>query len=170
MTLAASHVRCLPNRYTTHPLRTIELHTDRRSTIISEPVACLVSDLGLRLIAGHTSPMTRPSRKGGLKALKYRRRFPERFGSIEDARSSCWASSIGTTRDICLPRFPALRPHTGAWIQCRQAVVSGAYARRVDRLMHRHLRPREKPEAVWINLPAIEHRNTKLFRNMWQSH
>ena len=55
----------------------------------SKPGALLLADLGVtKTQSAPTSPMTTHSRKASPNPLiKYRPEFPERFGSIQDARS-----------------------------------------------------------------------------------
>jgi len=68
----------------------LTIHADRGSSMKSKPVALLLSDLGITKT--HSRPHTsddNPYSEAQFKTLKYRPDFPERFGSIEDARSFC---------------------------------------------------------------------------------
>ena len=64
------------------------LHADRGSSMKSKPVAFLLADLGVTEIAlaPHVSN-DNPFSKSQFKTLKYRPDFPDRFGSIQDARA-----------------------------------------------------------------------------------
>ena len=56
----------------------------------SRPVALLLADLGIAKT--HSRPHVsndNPYSEAGFKTLKYRPDFPDRFGSIEDARAFC---------------------------------------------------------------------------------
>lgn len=68
----------------------LTLHADRGSSMRSKPVALLLSDLGVTKT--HTRPYTsndNPYSEAQFKTLKYRPDFPDRFGSVLDARG--WA-------------------------------------------------------------------------------
>jgi putative transposase len=143
----------------------LTLHADRGSSMTSKPVACLLSDLGITKT--HSRPHVsddNPFSESQFKTLKYRPEFPQRFGSIEDARSFCqaffpWYNGEHRHSGIGLLTPEVLHyGHADAVIQCRQAVLSGAYERHPERFVRRHPRPPEKPKAVWINPPATEHK------------
>ena len=129
----------------------------------SKPVACLLSNLGVTKT--HSRPQVSddsPFSESQFKTLKYRPEFPQRFGSIEDARSFCqaffpWYNGEHRHSGIGLLTPEVLHyGHADAVIRCRQDVLSGAYARHPERFVRHHPRPPEKPEAVWINRPATE--------------
>jgi putative transposase len=68
----------------------LTLHADRGAAMTSKPVALLLADLGV------TKPHSRPHvsndnpySEAQFKTLKYRPGFPERFGSLQDARAHC---------------------------------------------------------------------------------
>src|SRR3989442_2067907 len=66
----------------------LTLHADRGSSMTSKPVALLLADLGVTKT--HSRPHVsndNPFSEAQFKTLKYRPEFPERFGSIEDARA-----------------------------------------------------------------------------------
>ena len=67
----------------------------------SKPVALLLADLGVTKT--HSRPPVcndNPFSEAQFKTLKYRPEFPERFGSIEDARAFCGEFFAGTTTSI----------------------------------------------------------------------
>ena len=69
---------------------TLTVHADRGSSMTSRPVALLLADLGIAKT--HSRPHVsndNPYSEAGFKTLKYRPGFPDRFGSIEDARAFC---------------------------------------------------------------------------------
>ena len=66
------------------------LHADRGSSMKSKAVALLLSDLGVT--KSHSRPYVsddNPFSEAQFKTLKYRPGFPERFGSIHDAKTFC---------------------------------------------------------------------------------
>jgi putative transposase len=66
------------------------IHADRGSSMTSKSVTLLPADLGV--IKSHSRPSVsndNPYSKSQFKTMKYRPEFPERFGSIEDARAFC---------------------------------------------------------------------------------
>src|SRR5207245_273309 len=68
----------------------LTIHADRGPSMRSQPVAFLLADLGVT--KSHSRPHTsndNPYSEAAFKTLKYRPDFPDRFGSIEDARAFC---------------------------------------------------------------------------------
>ena len=68
----------------------LTLHADRGSSMRSKPVALLLADLGVTKT--HSRPHVsndNPYSESQFKTLKYCPQFPQRFGSIEDARLFC---------------------------------------------------------------------------------
>ncbi len=91
--------------------------------------------------------------------MKYRPEFPDRFGSIQDARAFCrhfftWYnnehhhSGIGllTPQQVHAGRADEIR-------RKRQAVLDQAHAKHQDRFVRRRPTPPELPAAAWINPP-----------------
>ena len=68
----------------------LTIHADRGPAMTSKPVALLLADLGVTKT--HARPHVSnddPFSEAQFKTLKYRPAFPERFGSIQDARGHC---------------------------------------------------------------------------------
>ena len=68
----------------------LTIHADRGTSMTSKPVALMLADLGVTKT--HSRPHVsddNPYSESQFKTLKYRPEFPERFGSIEDARAFC---------------------------------------------------------------------------------
>jgi putative transposase len=66
----------------------LTIHADRGAAMTSKPVAFLLADLGVTKT--HSRPHVsndNPLSEAQFKTLKYRPDFPERFGSIQDARA-----------------------------------------------------------------------------------
>ena len=69
---------------------TLTIHADRGTSMTSKPVAELLADLGIGRT--HSRPHVsndNPFSEAAFKTLKYCPAFPERFGSIADARAFC---------------------------------------------------------------------------------
>jgi putative transposase len=138
----------------------LTVHADRGSSMTSKPVAFLLADLGITKT--HSRPYTssdNPYSEAHFKTLKYRPSFPERFSSIEEARSFCreffaWYNhqhrhvGIGLMAPACLHYGRAEAVHAA-----RQRVLEAAYAANPERFTKGPPRPPEIPTAVWINKP-----------------
>ena len=136
------------------------IHADRGTSMTSKPVALLLADLGVT--RSHSRPQVsndNPFSEAQFKTLKYRPDFPERFGSLEDARVFCQAffpwyndehrhSGIGlmTPAAVHDGRASALR-------DARQRVLMTAYAAHPERFVRKPPQPPVLPHAVWINPP-----------------
>jgi len=139
----------------------LTLHADRGTSMRSKPVALLLADLGIE--QSHSRPHVsndNPYSEAAFKTLKYRPTFPDRFGSLEDARAFCvgfflWYntvhrhSGIGllTPADVHAGRAPEI---TAA----RAVTLDAAYAAHPERFVHRPPTPPVVPGAVWINPPT----------------
>lgn len=68
----------------------LSIHADRGSSMKSKQVAQLMADLGVTKT--HSRPYVsndNPYSEAQFKTLKYRPNFPDRFGSLQDARAFC---------------------------------------------------------------------------------
>ena len=66
----------------------LTVHADRGSSMTSKSVAFLLSDLGVT--KSHSRPHVsndNPYSESQFRTMKYRPGFPQRFGSIQDARA-----------------------------------------------------------------------------------
>jgi putative transposase len=139
----------------------LTIHADRGPAMTSKPVALLLADLGV--IKTHARPHVsndNPFSEAQFKTLKYRPAFPDRFGSIQDARAYChdffaWYntehrhSGLGllTPRDV----------HHGLAAQriaARATVLTAAYSAHPERFPGGLPQPRACPREVWINRPT----------------
>jgi putative transposase len=141
----------------------LTVHADRGPSMASKPVALLLADLGVT--KSHSRPHVsndNPYSEAQFKTLKYRPAFPERFGSLEDARAFCrtffpWYNHDHRHSGIGL-HTPA-DVHTGqaALVRARRAaVLAGAYAAHPERFVRRPPEPPALPAPAWINRPAAE--------------
>jgi len=136
------------------------IHSDRGPSMKSKSVALLLSDLGVT--KSHSRPYVsndNPYSEAQFKTLKYCPQFPDRFGSIQDAR--------GFGR-IFFPYYNTEHRHSGvalmtpeavhyghaARIQTqRQATLLQAYAAHPERFVKKLPEPPALPTAAWINPP-----------------
>lgn len=139
----------------------LTIHADRGASMKSRPVALLMADLGVT--KSHSRPHVsddNPYSESQFKTMKYQPEFPERFGSIEDARAFCvkffdWYNTEHRHTGIGL-----LTPemvHYGkaeVVIEGRQRVLDQAYAAHPERFAKKPPAPPELPGKVWINPPA----------------
>lgn len=138
----------------------LTLHADRGSSMTSKSVALLLADLGVT--KSHSRPHTsndNPFSESQFKTLKYHPIFPDRFGSLEDARGFCrsffaWYNS--EHRHSSLALLTPADVHYGRAEQVlerRTAALHAAFARHPQRYKGRAPRSGTLPQAVWINPP-----------------
>jgi putative transposase len=139
----------------------LTLHADRGSSMISKPVALLLADLGVTKT--HSRPHVsndNPFSEAQFKTLKYRPDFPERFGSMVDARGHC---------QIFFPWYNTEHRHSGIGlltpsevhygladqrVAARAVVLAAAHARHPERFVAGSPHPPARPTEVWINKPT----------------
>ena len=138
----------------------LTIHADRGSSMTSKPVALLMADLGITKT--HSRPHVsddNPYSESQFKTLKYHPTFPERFGSIEDARAFCqqffpWYNTEHRHSGIGL-----LTPATVHYGQDaivtnqRERVLTAAFSNHPERFVRGAPQPPRVPDAVWINKP-----------------
>ncbi len=138
----------------------LTLHADRGSAMRSKTVAHLLADLGVTKT--HSRPYVsndNPYSESQFKTMKYRPDFPERFGSIQDARA--WArpffhwynhehhhSGLGLLTPVTVHYGQAQ-----AVIEQRRKVLLAAYAAHPQRFVRGEPKPPSLPTEVWINKP-----------------
>jgi len=139
----------------------LTIHADRGSSMTSKAVAFLLADLGVTKT--HSRPHVsndNPYSEAGFKTLKYRPDFPERFGSIADARNHCadffpWYNNEHHHTGIGL-LTPYEMHHGLADMRTaeRAVVLAAAYDAHPERFPHGMPRPPAVPTEAWINKPA----------------
>ena len=139
----------------------LTIHADRGTSMTSKPVALLMADLGVTKT--HSRPHVsddNPYSESQFKTLKYRPEFPDRFGSLEDARAFCRQFFLWYNQEHHHSGIALLTPqvlHYGMAdqvIQQRQLVLDQAYQRNPERFVRAAPKPQPKPTAVWINPPS----------------
>ena len=100
-----------------------------------------------------------PYSEAQFKTLKYHWTFPERFGSLEDARQYLreffrWYND--EHRHSGLAMMTPADVHAGRaderWLQRKQTLLA-AYEQHPERFVRGEPSPRQGPEEVWINKP-----------------
>jgi putative transposase len=138
----------------------LSVHADRGSSMTAKPVALLLADLGVT--KSHSRPHVpddNPYSESQFKTLKHHPTFPNRFGSLQDARRFCqgffdwynfehYHSGIGvlTPADVHHGRAEQV-------LAARQQVLDGAYVTHPERFVRKPPAPPRPPEQVWINQP-----------------
>lgn len=138
----------------------LTLHSDRGSAMTAHSVAQLLATLGVT--KSHSRPYVsndNPFSEAQFKTLKYQPTFPERFGSLEDARAWArpffhWYNHVHHHSALGLMTPAAI--HFGQaeqLYQQRQAVLQAAYQAHPERFVRGRPVPPALPTAVWINPP-----------------
>jgi len=138
----------------------LTLHADRGSAMRSKTVALLLADLGVTKT--HSRPYVandNPYSEAQFKTMKYRPDYPDRFGSIQDARA--WARPFFRwyNHEHHHSGLALLTPATVHYGQAqtvidrRQMVLQAAYAARPERFVRGLPKPPSLPTEVWINKP-----------------
>jgi putative transposase len=139
----------------------LTIHADRGAPMRSKLVAELFTDLGIA--ASHSRPRVsndNPFSEAQFRTFKYRPEFPDRFGSIQDARAICHAL-FGWYNDA--HHHSGLRYLTPAAVHygraatildARQRTRVAAYATHPERFVQGPPRLETLPTAVWINPPV----------------
>jgi putative transposase len=141
----------------------LTIHADRGPAMTSKPVALLLADLGV--IKTHARPHVsndNPFSEAHFKTLKYRPAFPERFGSIQDARAYCHVFFLWYNAEHHHVGLGLLTPadvHHGLAEQrvaARATLLATAYAAHPERFPGGLPHPPTPPVAVWINRPKTQ--------------
>ena len=139
----------------------LTLHADRGPSMKSKPVALLLADLGVTKT--HCRPHTsddNPFSESHFKTLKYRPQFPERFGSVQDARALCrdlfhWYNYKHHHSGIAL--LTPAEVHCGRAEQVlrrRHEVLAAFCEAHPERFVRGVPKPFVLPQSVWINPPS----------------
>jgi putative transposase len=146
----------------------LTIHADRGSSMTSKSLALLLADLGV--VRTHSRPHVsddNPFSEAHFKTLKYRPGFPDRFGSIEDARRFCQEFFPWYNHRHHHSGLNLLSPATVHYglaaplVSKRQTVLDAAYLAHPERFVRRPPKHPSLPVAVWINPPASNKENTR---------
>ncbi|WP_344044173.1 DDE-type integrase/transposase/recombinase, partial [Saccharothrix xinjiangensis] len=142
------------------------IHADRGGAMVSKPVSELLVDLGV--LRSHSRPRVsndNPYSEAQFKTMKYMPDFPDRFGSLEDARAFCEEFFLAYNHEH---RHSGIGMHTPASVHFgtadqtrdqRQDVLDRAHTRHPQRFARRP-RPPRLPDATWINQPVEQPQST----------
>ena len=139
---------------------TLTLHADRGTSMRSKPFAALLVDLQVTKThsRAHVSDDNLYS-ESQFKTLKYRPDFPERFGSIEDARAHCqqlfhWYNTVHRHSGIGLMPPEAVHYQRDHVVTAqRAATLHMAFLANPVRFKGVAPQPPTVPSAAWINPP-----------------
>jgi putative transposase len=138
----------------------LTIHADRGTAMTSKSVALLMADLGVTRT--HSRPHVsddNPYSEAQFKTMKYHPTFPERFGSIQDARAFCrvffpWYNAEHRHDALALLTPEAVHyGRTEAILEQRRIVLEAAYAAHPERFVRKPPEPAAPPTAAWINPP-----------------
>jgi len=141
----------------------LTVHADRGSSMASKTVALLLADLGV--VKTHSRPHVSndtPYSESPLKTLKYRWECPERFGSLEDARSCCtdcfeWYNAMHHHSSLgLLTPYDVHFGRAARRMEERAVVLRKAYEANPERFVRGVPKPPALPKEVWINKPRKE--------------
>jgi putative transposase len=139
----------------------LTLHADRGSPMIAKSMTLLMSDLGIN--KSHSRPHVsddNPYSEAQFRTLKYSPGYPDRFGSLEDARQ--WSQTFFTWYNqehhhISLNLLTPAAVHYGRaseMLAQRQVVLERAYAAHPERFVKGPPTTPPLATAVWINPPG----------------
>jgi len=128
--------------------------------MIKRTVAQVLLDLGVAKT--HSRPHTsndNPHSESQFKTMKYRPDYPDRFGSLQDARR--WAKDFfrwynHDHRHSGPGLMPPVVVHTGQAEKItvkRKETLQNAYLRHPERFVNGAPQPMKLPKADWINKP-----------------
>lgn len=141
----------------------LTIHADRGSSMKSKGVANLLVDLGVTKT--HSRPHVsndNPYSESQFKTLKYCPEFPDRFGSIHDARSFCQPFFGWYNKEHYHSGIGLMTPqnvHYGLAEQInevRSQVLKTAFLKHPKRFKGNVPKPFTLPKAAWINKPSTD--------------
>lgn len=147
------------DKYTINPNQ-LTIHADRGTSMKSKTVAQMLSDLNV--MKSHSRPYVsndNPYSESNFKTLKYSPEFPDRFGSIQDARSFCrtffdWYNNEHHHTGIALLTPKTVHFHLDKQVvEKRNATLKIAFEAKPARFKNKLPKHKNIPECAWINKP-----------------
>jgi putative transposase len=141
----------------------LTLHADRGASMKAKATALLLADLGVT--KSHSRPHTsndNPFSESLFKTCKYQPQFPQRFGSIQDAKAFCRRFFDWYNRDHHHLGIGLMTPNQVHYGQAdevyaqRQRTLDKAFEANPNRFVKKPPKPPQKPTAVWINPPKMK--------------
>lgn len=139
----------------------LTIHADRGSAMIAKSMALLMSDLGVN--KSHSRPHVsddNPYSEAQFRTLKYSPSYPDRFGSVPDARQWCQRFFTWYNQEHHHSGLALLTPsdvHYGRAeerLSQRQVVLQRAYQAHPERFVNGPPATPLLATAAWINPPA----------------
>lgn len=147
----------------------LTVHADNGSSMKSGTLAQLLTDLGISKT--HSRPHVsndNPFSEAAFKTLKYRPGYPERFGSIEDARLFCrdfftWYNTQHRHSGIAMVTPENVHYNTHHKILTdRSLTLEQAYQLHPERFVKGVPKIQQVPKEVWINKPNTLDQNLQV--------
>lgn len=141
----------------------LTVHSDRGRAMRSKQLSDLYGELGIiRSLNRPRVSNDNPYSESQFKTLKYRPDYPDRFGSIEDARTHLraffeWYNTEHRHSGIAM--MPPAEVHAGRSEEIRrkrQTILRKAHQRHPERFVRGIPQAKGVPEKVWINEPVSE--------------
>jgi putative transposase len=129
----------------------------------SQTVGQLLADLGVTKT--HSRPHVsndNPYSESAFKTLKYRPDFPDRFGSLEDAKSFCrsffhWYNNEHHHGGIAMLTPSSVHDgSSGSILQASAVTLVGAYLKHPERFVNGIPKVKTMTDQVWINKPITK--------------
>ncbi len=141
----------------------LTIHSDRGAPMVAKSITVLMSDLGIT--KSHSRPHVsddNPYSEAQFRTLKYCPTYPDRFGSLQDARHWCRTFFTWYNQQHHHTALALLTPadvHYGRAderLAQRQVVLQQAYRAHPERFVKGEPVPAQVPDAVWINPPVSD--------------
>jgi putative transposase len=141
----------------------VTVHADRGGPMKSKPLVLFLADLNLT--KSYSRPHVsndNPYSESHFKTLKYRPEFPDRFGSLPDARAFCrlfFAWYNDDHRHSGIAMLTPAQVHQGradTVVHQRQLVLEAAFRSHPERFINGPPRAHRAPAEAWINKPTTE--------------
>jgi putative transposase len=138
----------------------LHIHADNGPSMSSKTLALKLADLGVT--KSHSRPYVsddNPFSESQFKTMKYRPEFPDRLGSLEDARAHGQVFFRWYNLEHHHSGIAMLTPHmvhhglAADVLDNRQRVLTAAFQQHPERFVRKPPRPAPLPVAVWINPP-----------------
>ena len=142
---------------------TLTLHSDRGAQMTSHTIAELLEDLSVtRSLSRPRTSNDNPYSEAAFKTAKYRPDYPDRFDTIDQARTWMRRFAHWYNHDHYHSGIAYLHPTdlhdgtAGETIAARQHVLDAAYEANPDRFRNHPPRAATPPAEAWINNPTIQ--------------
>ena len=139
------------------------LHSDRGAQMTGNTIAELLEDLGVtRSLSRPRTSNDNPYSEANFKTVKYRPDYPDRFESVDEARSWMRRFARWYNHDHYHSAIAYLYPNNvlagtaAEVVAARQAVLDAAYQANPQRFRHRPPWVASPPIEAWINKPTVQ--------------